>query len=190
MNFMNYMRPLGADTGALQQCRQWGKWGNGKSFIDFHWALRCNNLHACLCMSDYTGYTCTPSFSPSLLLSITHSLALHSLNFMPKQWHAINLNGFALRLKQNASTNPRNVFSAPEACVCESGCCTTLPAGLSKHLIRQAPTHLLSLTPPPALPCSFSLLVENVLKFYILFPFFFIFCCTQVFVNTRNICNV
>lgn len=51
MNFMNYMRPLGADTGALQQCRQWGKWGNGKSFIDFHWALRCNNLHACLCMS-------------------------------------------------------------------------------------------------------------------------------------------
>lgn len=157
------------------------------TFIGRCAAIIC--MHVCACLTTLVTHV-PPSFSPSLLLSLTHSLALHSLNFMPKQWHAINLNGFALRLKQNASTNPRNVFSAPEACVCESECCTTLPAGLSKHLIRQAPTHLLSLTPPPALPCSFSLVVESVLKFYILFPFFFIFCCTQVFVNTRNICNV
>lgn len=144
------------------------------TFIGRCAAIIC--MHVCACLTTLVTHV-PPSFSPSLalLLSLTHSLALHSLNFMPKQWHAINLNGFALRLKQNASTNPRNVFSAPEACVCESECCTTLPAGLSKHLIRQAPTHLLSLTPPPALPCSFSLVVENVLKFYILFPFLFFF---------------
>lgn len=162
------------------------------TFIGRCAAIIC--MHVCACLTTLVTHV-PPSFSPSLLLSLAHSLALHSLNFMPKQWHAINLNGFALRLKQNASTNPRNVFSAPEACVCESECCTTLPAGLSKHLIRQAPTHLLSLTPPPALPCSFSLVVESVLKFYILFPFFLFFVALkclltlEIYATFSNTCS-
>lgn len=166
-----------------------GKWGNGKSFIDFHWALCCNNLHACLCMSDYTSYTCTPIL---LLFSVALSFAVHSLNFMPKQWHAINLNGFVLRLKQNAFTNPRNVFSAPEACVwergwgvsvvqrCRQGCQSTLYT--KNHSLFTVPHS------PPTLPFSISLVVENILKFYILFPFFILF--TLKCLLTLEICNV
>lgn len=167
-----------------------GKWENGKSFIDFHWALRCNNLHACLCMSDYTSYTCTPIL---LLFSVALSFAVHSLNFMPKQWHAINLNGFALRLKQNAFTNPRNVFSAPEACVwergwrvsvvqrCRQGCQSTL------YAMNPLTTYCPSL--PTHTPFQHQFGCGKHFKVLHFVPFFH-FIYTQVFVNTRNICNV